>query len=322
MTSYGKGVSKFCAWRVCAMVDNRDKLKPVPMLDHPFSKEIFPNIQSKPPLAQLEAISSRPITCYLGEETDPHLSTTSFQAKQPQFPQPLLIGLLLQTLHQPRCPSLDMLQHLNVSLVVGGPKLNTVFEVRPHQCRVQGHNHFPSPAGHTIPDTSQDAIGFLGHLGTLPAHVQLTVNQHPQVLFRRGSFPATLPQACSCRTLHLALLNPIQLTSAHRSSLSRSLCRAFLPSSRSTLPHNLVSSANLLRVHSIPSSRSLIKILNKTGPKTEPWGTSLVTSRQLDLTPFTTTLWARPSSQFLPSEEYTRLSHEPPASPGECCGRL
>ncbi|KAK4815340.1 hypothetical protein QYF61_000172 [Mycteria americana] len=52
--------------------------QPVPMLDNPFSEVKFPNIQSKPPLVQLEAISSRPITCYLGEETDPHLSTTSF----------------------------------------------------------------------------------------------------------------------------------------------------------------------------------------------------------------------------------------------------
>ncbi|KAK4827144.1 hypothetical protein QYF61_014738 [Mycteria americana] len=50
------------------------------------------------------------------------------KAKQPQFPQPLLIRLVLQTLHQLRCPSLDTLQHLNVSLVVRGPKLNTVFE--------------------------------------------------------------------------------------------------------------------------------------------------------------------------------------------------
>ncbi|KAK4820013.1 hypothetical protein QYF61_017392 [Mycteria americana] len=124
--------------------------QPVPMLDNPFCEEKFPNIQCKPPLVQLEAISSPPITCYLGEETDPHLSTASFQvvvesdnvspeppflqAKQPQLPQPLLIRLLLQTLHQLRCPSLDMLQHLNVSLVLRGPKLNTVFEVRPHQC--------------------------------------------------------------------------------------------------------------------------------------------------------------------------------------------
>ncbi|KAK4810257.1 hypothetical protein QYF61_013072 [Mycteria americana] len=175
--------------------------QPVPMLDNPFSKEIFPNIQSKPLLMQLEAISSCPIACYLGEETDPHLSTTSFQAvvesdkvspqppvlqaKQPQFPQPLLIRLVLQTLHQLRCPSLDTLQHLNVSLVVGGSKLNTVFE---------GHDHFPSPAGHTIPDTSQDAIGLLGRLGTLLAHIQVAVNQHPQVLFCQAAFQPLFPK--------------------------------------------------------------------------------------------------------------------------------
>ncbi|KAK4810855.1 hypothetical protein QYF61_008827 [Mycteria americana] len=188
--------------------------------------------------------------------------------------------------------------HLEASVAVDevhaaaarGPKLNTVFEVRPHQCRVQGDDHFPSPAGHAIPDTSQDAIGFLGHLGTLLAHIQPAVNQHPQ-----RYIGLLRPK---CRTRHLALLNLIQLASAHRSSLSRSLCRAFLPSRRSTLPHNLVSSANLLRVHSIPSSRSLIKILNKTDPNTEPWGTPLVTGRQLELTPLTTTLWPQPSSQF------------------------
>ncbi|KAK4827827.1 hypothetical protein QYF61_021911 [Mycteria americana] len=184
--------------------------QPVPMLDNPFSEVEFPNIQSKPPLVQLEAISSCPITCYLGEETDPHLSTTSFQvvvesdkvspqppflqAKQPQFPQPPLIRLVLQTLHQLRCPSLDTLQHLNVPLVVRGPKLNTVFEVRPHQCRVQWHNHFPSPAGHAVFDTSQDAIGFLGHLGTLLAHVQPAVNQHPQVLLCQAAFQPLFPK--------------------------------------------------------------------------------------------------------------------------------
>ncbi|KAK4810067.1 hypothetical protein QYF61_007889 [Mycteria americana] len=156
----------------------------------------FPNIQSKPPLAQLEAISSCPITFYLGEETDPHLSTTSFQAKQSQLPQPLLIRLLLQTLHQLCCPSLDTLQHLNVPLVVGGPKLNTGFKVRPHQCRVQGHDRFPSPAGHAIFDTSQDAIGFLGHLGTLLAHIQAAVNKHSQVLLCQAAFQ---PQIVPCQ---------------------------------------------------------------------------------------------------------------------------
>ncbi|KAK4814524.1 hypothetical protein QYF61_021625 [Mycteria americana] len=60
------------------------------------------------------------------------------QAKQPQVPQPLPISLVLQTLPQLRCPSLDTLQPLNVSLGARGPTLNTAFEVRPHQCPVQG----------------------------------------------------------------------------------------------------------------------------------------------------------------------------------------
>ncbi|GAB0175616.1 hypothetical protein GRJ2_000026800 [Grus japonensis] len=171
------------------------------MLEKPFGEE---NIQSKPPLVQLQAVSSCPNACYLGEETNTHLATISFQVvverdkvspescfpqtKQPQFPQLLLIRLVLQTLHQLHCPSLDMLQHLNVFLVVKGPKLNTALEVRPHQCQIQGDNHFPSPAGHTLSDTSQDVVGLLGHLGTLLAHVQPGVDQHPQVLFCQEAF--------------------------------------------------------------------------------------------------------------------------------------
>ncbi|KAK4829704.1 hypothetical protein QYF61_006079 [Mycteria americana] len=169
--------------------------QPVPMLDNPFSEVKFPNIQSKPPLAQLEAVSSHPITCYLGEETDTHLSTTSFQ-----------------TLHQLCCLSLDLLQHLNVSLVVGGPKLNTGFEVRSHQCRVQGHDHFPTPAGHTIFDTSQDAIVFLGHLGTLLAHIQAAVNQHPQVLFRLAAFQPLFPKPVALHGVAVAQVQDLALS--------------------------------------------------------------------------------------------------------------
>jgi len=73
-----------------------------------------------------------------------------------------------------------MLQHLR------GPKLNTVFEVRPHQSRVQGHDHFPDPAGHSIPDTSQDAIGLLGHLDTLLAHVQPVKMENIAPIFKKG----------------------------------------------------------------------------------------------------------------------------------------
>jgi len=162
------------------------------MLEHSFSKENFPSIQPKPPLMQLEAISSHVIANYLGEETDTHLTTTSFQVVVERIRSPLSLLFCI---------------------------LNS-------------------------------------------------------------------------RTWNLALLKLVQVASAQLSSLSRSLCRALLPSSTLALPPNMESSANLLREHSIPSSRSLIKILNKTGLKTEPWGTPLVTGRQLDLTPFTNTLCA------------------------------
>ncbi|KAK4825953.1 LOW QUALITY PROTEIN: hypothetical protein QYF61_003471 [Mycteria americana] len=215
-------------------------------------------------------------------------------AKQPQLPQPLLIRLVLQTLHQLRCPSLDTLQHLNVSLVVRGPKLNTVFEVQPHQCQVQGDNHFPSPAGHGISDTSQDAIGLLGHLVTLLACIQSAVNQHPQVLFHQAAFQPLFPKPVALHGLVVVQVQDLALglVEPHTIGLGPwiqpvQVPLQSLPALKSTLPPNLVSSANLLRVHSIPSSRSLIKILNRTGPSTEPWGTLLVTSWQVDLTPFT-----------------------------------
>ena len=115
------------------------------------------------------------------------------QTKQPQFPQLFLMRLVLQTPHQPCCSSLDMLQPLNVLLVVRGRKLNTGLKVHPHQCQVQGHDHLPTPAGHAIPDTSQDVFGLLGHLGTLLASCRPT----PPGLFPTGSFPATPPQAGS-----------------------------------------------------------------------------------------------------------------------------
>jgi len=83
-----------------------------------LGKKFFPNIQSEPPLAQLEAILSYPITSYMGEETNLHLTTTFqgveesnevspepplLQTKQFQFPQLLLIRPVLQTPHQLCC---------------------------------------------------------------------------------------------------------------------------------------------------------------------------------------------------------------------------
>ncbi|KAK4821668.1 hypothetical protein QYF61_027136 [Mycteria americana] len=100
---------------------------------------------------------------------------------------------------------------LNVFLVVRGPKLNTVLQVQPHQCRVQRDNHFSSPAGHTIFDTSQDAIGLLGHLGTLLAHVQLAVNQHSQGLLCWAAFQPLFPKPVALHGVVVAQMQDLAL---------------------------------------------------------------------------------------------------------------
>jgi len=53
--------------------------QPIPAPNHSFREEIFPNIQPEFPMAQLEAIPSTPFASYLGEEVNPHLTTTHFQ---------------------------------------------------------------------------------------------------------------------------------------------------------------------------------------------------------------------------------------------------
>ncbi|KAK4828042.1 hypothetical protein QYF61_023080, partial [Mycteria americana] len=316
----------FQGWRL-----NHFPGQPVPMLDNPFSEETFPNTQSKPPLVQLEAISSCPITCYLVEETDPHLSTTSFQvvvesnkvspqppflqAKQPQFPQPLLIRLVLQTLHHLRCPSLDTLQHLNVSLVVRGPKLNTVFE---------GHDHFPSPAGHAIFDTSQDAIGFLGRLGTLLAHIQLPIDQHPQVLFSWAACQPLFPKPVALHGVVLAQVQDLALglVEPHTIGPSPSIQPVQVPlQSLPTLkqtntPAQLGVVCKLTEGALDPFVQIIDKDIKQNWPQHRalgnttchrlPTGVNSIHHHSLGLA-------IQPV--FLPSEEYAHPSHEQPVSP-------
>ncbi|PKU46747.1 hypothetical protein llap_2943 [Limosa lapponica baueri] len=93
------------------------------------------------------------------------------------------------------------------SCKVWGPNLNTVFEMQPHQCKVQGDIHFLSPAGHTIPDASQDIIGLLGHLGTLLAQIQQAVDQHPQVLSCQTALQPLFPKLI---VLHGVVVTQVQ----------------------------------------------------------------------------------------------------------------
>jgi len=114
---------------------------------------------------------------------------------------------------------------------VRSPKLNTVLEVRPHQCRVQGHDPLPASAGHTIPDPSQDAVGLLGHVGRLMALIQPAVNQHPQVLSRWAAFQPLLPKPAA---LHGVVVAQVQdpalgLVEPHTTDLSPSIQCVLMP---------------------------------------------------------------------------------------------
>ena len=101
--------------------------------------------------------------CFRGEEADPHIAITSFQAvveiykvppepsllqaEQSQFPQPLWGRAVLQTL----CSFVPLLW-TNSRVLASfsqwqAQKLNAVLEVRPHQSWVQKDDHLPAPAG-------------------------------------------------------------------------------------------------------------------------------------------------------------------------------
>jgi len=67
----------------------------------------------------------------------------------------------------------------------------------------------------------------------------------------------------------------------------------------STTLLSLVSSVNLLRVHSIPLPMPLIKMLKSIRFKTDPWGTLLITDLHLNTEPLSTTLWLWLANKFL-----------------------
>ena len=59
-----------------------------------------------------------------------------------------------------------------------------MLQVRSHASRVEGQNHLPWPASHTSLDATQAIVGLLGCKRTLTAHVELLINQRPQILLR------------------------------------------------------------------------------------------------------------------------------------------
>ena len=105
-------------------------------------------------------------------------------------------------------------------------------------------------------------------------------SQYPHVHFLYTVFQPLCPRPVASPGLLVAKVqDPAFGLAEQLSSLSTSLRRASLPSGTWTLPANLVSPANFLRLRSMPSSRSSVQILKRTGPSTHPWETPLAGDR-------------------------------------------
>jgi len=101
----------------------------------------------------------------------------------------------------------------------------------------------------------------------LLGHVQLLVNQHPQVLLSRAALKPFIAQPVLiqrvagpwCSTLHLAFLNLLRFTEARFSSLSRSLRHVNHPTQLGVICKLAEGALDL--------TMSFMKLLNSTGPK-------------------------------------------------------
>ena len=78
--------------------------QPVPAPDHSFSKEIFPNIQSKPPLTQLEAILSCKLSRGREHRFVPQLHSTDLMGTRLRFLSPSLTSAMIWPLNESKPP--------------------------------------------------------------------------------------------------------------------------------------------------------------------------------------------------------------------------
>ncbi|RMC14734.1 hypothetical protein DUI87_06908 [Hirundo rustica rustica] len=273
-------------------------------------------------IPKLETVSSCSVCCRLEKEANPQLTTATLQevvecdkvtsespflqAKQPQLPQSFFVRLVLQAPHQPRCPPLDTLKHLNVLPKLRGPELDTILKVWPHQCRVQGKNDLPAPAGHTIPDPGQVPLALLATW----AHcwpMFSCCHQYPQVPFLLGTVQPHHPQPITLQGVTAAKVqdSALGLTKLHLFRLCPSvqLFQVFLQSPSSFQQVDTHSQLNVICKFTNEKLHAFIHVISKnieqSWPQHRPLRDTTGDWPQLDAAPFTITLWVRPSSQFL-----------------------
>ncbi|KAK4823233.1 hypothetical protein QYF61_000093 [Mycteria americana] len=192
------------------------------------------------------------------------------EAELPQLSQPFFVREIFHPSDHLCGPPLDPLQEVHVCLVPRAPELDAVLQVGCHQGGVEGKNHLPRPAGHAPFDAAQGTVGFVGCKHMLPAHIQLFIHQYPQVLLHRAALNPFFLQLVlilgvaptQVQDLALGLVEP------HEVHMGPLLQLVQVPLD-DILCLSLVSSANLLRVHSIINDIDSGIMLNSTGPSTD-----------------------------------------------------
>ena len=156
------------------------------------------------------------------------------------------------------------------------PELDAGLQVGSHQSGAEGQNHLPQPAGHASFGAARDTIGLLGCESTLPGRVEFLVNQHHQVL--RAALNPCIPQplfVVGIAPAHVQDLT-LGLGELHEVRAAPLLELVWVP--LDAIPSlqcvdrttQLGVVADLLRVCSIPLSTLPTKLLNNTGPYTDP----------------------------------------------------
>jgi len=75
-------------------------------------------------------------------------SKPTLHVEQPQLPQPVFTGEVLQPSDHFQVLLLDPFQQLHIFLMLGAPGLNAVPLMGTHKGKEEGHSHLPLPAGH------------------------------------------------------------------------------------------------------------------------------------------------------------------------------
>jgi len=185
-------------------------------------------------------------------------------------------------------------QKLHILPAPEAPGLDLVLQMGPPKGRAEEDNHLPLPAATPLLMQPRILLAFRAaraHCCLMSSSSSTRTTSPSSQVYSQGVLLSLytylgLSQS-KCNTLHLALLNLFQFNQVHFSSLSRDYWMASLPSLAAL---SLVSSANLLRAHSIPLSMSLIRMLRSTCSRMGPWGAPLSTSLQLGIDLLTTTL--------------------------------